>query len=128
MNVLVRESNTTVALVYLAANGYGVMSPISQGHPIAETGYAAGDWQTWEAVDKRMVEASDGVVVLNIHGLMASVGVRAEVVHAATLGKPLSVMTPLGSVYGFVEGDAAVTFLTFRFGLQALTGNEGDNG
>lgn len=123
-----RFEAANLAAGHLASLGYGVISPISQGHPIAETGLAAGDWETWAAVDKRMIDASDAVVVLNIHGLSQSVGVRAEVIHAFGQGKAFSVMTPVGSLYSFIEGDDAILHLAATLGIVPLIENEEAHG
>ena len=113
-----RFTQANYAAGHLAGKGYGVMSPISQGHPIAETGLAAGDWETWAAVDKRMIDAADAVVVLDIPGLSKSEGVRAEVAYAIEKGKTLAVMAPLvPDVYAYKHDDEAVLFLLHKLGL-----------
>ena len=74
---------------YLFKHGLLVFSPISHSHPIAYYG-TPGDWETWEAFDRRMIAACDEIGVLMLDGWEESTGVRAEIAIARELGKPVT--------------------------------------
>lgn len=87
------------AAKWLFNKGYGVISPISQGHAIGQLGGVSGDWAAWEKTDLRMIKAADALIVLNIPGMRESTGVTAEVAFARFHDLPVSYLTPIGNEY-----------------------------
>ena len=74
--------------------GKTVFSPIAHSHSICLLGLPL-DWAFWERHDLEFLQMCDEVVVLIVDGWQASVGVRAEIVIARKLGKPVSFLSPL---------------------------------
>ena len=68
------------------AAGTHVFSPISHTHPIAEAHALPGEWAFWEAYDRAMLSRCSRVIVLQLEGWEASVGVAAELEIAREMG------------------------------------------
>lgn len=101
------------AAAWLKRHGWAVLSPIVMGHPIAAmSGGTAqgGSFERWRRECLAMLDACDAVVVLALGGLHASEGVRAEIIRAAHMGKPVRMMVPVthGHDYTFADTDAAL--------------------
>lgn len=73
----------------LMAAGIFVFSPISHTHPIAEAHALPGSWEFWEAYDRAMLSRCSRVIVLQLEGWEASVGVAAELALAAEFALPV---------------------------------------
>ena len=65
-----------------------VFSPIAHTHPIADIADVPTDWEYWAEYDKRMIDACDELMAIDLKGVLESTGVRAEVAYAAETGKP----------------------------------------
>lgn len=74
----------------LMKSGMHVFSPIAHTHPIALAGDLPRGWDYWEAFDRKMIAACDGVLVLRLDGWDKSKGVTAEIAIAKELGKPVA--------------------------------------
>jgi hypothetical protein len=74
----------------LIREGYHVYSPIAASHYIAVYGDVKGDWKTWKAYDERMISFCDELwVATEMDGWQSSVGVKAEIAYAESIGKPV---------------------------------------
>ena len=73
---------------WLIEEGFMVFSPIAHTHPIAEVADVPTDWEYWQEYDRRMIDACDELMVIDMVGLKESTGVKAEVAYAAETGKP----------------------------------------
>ncbi len=92
----VREQRFTIATrvaAQLIRAGHQVFSPISHSHPIAANGVPS-DWTSWEAFDRRMLEACDELVVLMLDGWRESRGVQAEIDLAIEMDLPIRYLRP----------------------------------
>lgn len=52
-----------------------------------------GDFKTWETLDLRCVQESDGLIVCLMPGWDKSIGVQAEIAHAESLNKSIYYLT-----------------------------------
>lgn len=81
------------ALLILA--GVPVFSPIAHTHPVAVHGKLPLDHSfDWLAVDRPMMEAAKGCVVLRAEGWQDSIGVLHEIRFFRSQGKPVYYMDP----------------------------------
>ena len=63
-----------------------IFSPIVHSHPLVAHGHGT-DWATWEAHDKRIIDACDELWVLCADRWEASVGIKGEMKHANETAK-----------------------------------------
>ena len=77
-----------VALKLMKA-GFGVISPISQSHPIATQCDVGGTFDFWEELDYNLILRCDMVMVYRQEGWERSEGVRKEVDFAKQNGIPV---------------------------------------
>ena len=85
-----REDAALRATVALFNHGRTVYSPIVYSAPLFNAGVGAtGQYEEWEALDRRMIQACDMLWVLTIEGWRESKGIRAEVAYASGLNKPM---------------------------------------
>jgi len=83
------------ATTLLMRAGIPVFSPIAHTHPIEKIGGLVGmSHDFWMAVDKPMVDAARGVIVLMQPGWSTSKGVCMEIAWAKKDHKPVIYMTP----------------------------------
>lgn len=90
-NVAVREQRFRAACAAAAAlirAGHAVFCPIAHSHPLVEHGLPT-EWALWERSARAFLERRDEMVVLMLEGWEESVGVRAEIMVADELGKPV---------------------------------------
>ena len=80
------------ACALLITAGIPVFSPIVHSHPIA--GLDPLDHDIWMPLDRAMVEAAGGLIVLKLEGWSRSVGVSEEIEWFAEMGKPIVYMEP----------------------------------
>jgi len=73
----------------LAMEGYVVIAPIAHSHPLAIYGGLRGDWDSWRKQDEAFIRASKEVLVPKVRGWDTSVGIRAEIDFARSLGIPV---------------------------------------
>ena len=83
----VRRIMLTLVSTKLAVAGITVFSPITQSHEQEKTGLMAGDYDTWQKTDRKMVEKMDEVWVLILDGWKQSKGVTDEIYWAKRKGK-----------------------------------------
>jgi hypothetical protein len=76
------------ATAALISAGHVVFSPIVHSHPLVAFGLA-GNWETWERIDRAFLERFDEVAVLMLDGWDQSIGVQAELRIAREMGKPV---------------------------------------
>jgi len=76
------------AVAALIRQGKAVISPIAHNHAICRYGLPR-DWRVWQRHDLALLALCVEVVVLKLDGWQQSVGVRAEIAAARTLGKPV---------------------------------------
>jgi hypothetical protein len=81
------------ATARLLLDGQHVYCPVVHGHPLVRHGLSA-DWSFWERFDRSHLERSNEVVVLTLDGWRDSVGLLAELRHAADLRKPVRYVEP----------------------------------
>jgi len=84
------------AVAKLLREGHAVFSPIIHSHPLVSHGLPT-DWSFWERQDLAHLQRCDELVVLMLDGWEQSVGVQAEIQHAAELGKPVWYRAPVPS-------------------------------
>ncbi len=83
------------AVMAVVAEAFGdrekvcVYSPICHNHPISLHHPLPAAWDFWRDVDFPMIEHCDALVVLRMDGWRESVGIKAEIDHAAGLGMPV---------------------------------------
>lgn len=83
------------AAALLIRSGIPVFSPIAHSHGIAEIGdIDPYDHGIWLPVDKPMMDAAGGIIVLQLDGWYNSYGLQAEVFEFRQTGKPVVYMTP----------------------------------
>jgi hypothetical protein len=73
----------------LMMKGFHLIEPIASTHHKAQRFNLPPDYAFWKERCKRMVFASDGVIVLKIDGWEESIGVQDEIKIANELGKPV---------------------------------------
>ena len=80
----------------LIRSGVPVYSPIAHTHPIAQFGdIDPFDHDIWLPLDRPMMDAACGLIVLKLEGWSRSLGVIAEMKHMAGFGnKPIVFMEP----------------------------------
>ncbi|MDH5184381.1 MAG: DUF1937 family protein [Gammaproteobacteria bacterium] len=84
------QAVTDLAASKVAA-GEHILSPITHGHALAMTDHKLPmEFEYWEALCKKMIDACDEVMVLTLEGWKESVGVQAEIRYAVETGKPVS--------------------------------------
>lgn len=71
--------------------GFMVFSPIAHTHPIAVRHKLPGEFDYWEAYDRRMISHCDLLYILTIPGWRESRGVQAEIQIARDLGIDVSI-------------------------------------
>lgn len=101
------------AAAWLKRHGWAVLSPIVMGYPVDAMNACTaqgGSFERWRRECFAMLDVCDAVVVLALGGLHASEGVRAEIIRAAHMGKPVRMMVPVthGHDYIFAPTDAAL--------------------
>ena len=89
-----RYEAACVATAHLIKQGFPVISPIVHSHVLhAELG-CGGDWETWAAIDRQLIDASIELWVLMLDGWEMSKGVAAEIDYADELGTSVSMLDP----------------------------------
>lgn len=84
------------AAAWLTNLGKSVYAPIVHSHPIAEAMDCQPlGWDFWQNIDRRIIEACETVVVLQLEGWRESIGVMAELQYATELGKRINYLIPL---------------------------------
>lgn len=84
-----------VCAAEILSAGAHVFSPIAHSHPIAELGHLQGTaFDAWRDYDERMIHCCTCVVVLCIPGWQDSVGVRAEIEYALSIGREVHYVEP----------------------------------
>lgn len=75
--------------------GVPVYSPIAHTHPVAMIGCIdPHNHDFWLPIDKPMMDAASGLIVLMLDGWLTSRGVAYETEVFAAAGKPIVYMTP----------------------------------
>jgi hypothetical protein len=74
--------------------GHFVFSPIAHTHPIAKAGELPLGYDYWHRYDERMFLACDALWVLMLPGWEESMGVRAEIEAAHSLGVSVTYIEP----------------------------------
>lgn len=85
----IRRIQLTLVSTKLAVAGVTVFSPITQSHEQEMTGLLAGDYDTWQKTDRKMVEKMDELWVLMLEGWNHSKGVTDEIYWANRKGKKI---------------------------------------
>ena len=87
------------AMGELVRSGLSVFSPITHSHPLAEHGGLDGvDGALWEHVNRPMVNAARGLIVVMLSGWCESLGVQHEICEFNKAGKPVLYYDPVGEV------------------------------
>ena len=76
----------------LIREGKIIFSPVAHSHALCQYDLPL-DWEFWQQLDRRFLEACDEVVVLILDGWRESVGIQAEMAIAHALGKPVSFLS-----------------------------------
>lgn len=69
--------------------GYNLLEPIACSHPVARMFALPTGYEFWKKRDRKMIEVSDGVIVVQMKGWLTSVGVTDEIQYALSIGKPV---------------------------------------
>ena len=72
----------------ISEEGLNVFSPVTHSHPLVKSG-CAGDWKSWEKIDREYLGISKRVLVLLLKGWDTSTGVLAEIKIARKMGLPV---------------------------------------
>lgn len=83
----------------LMLKGFLVFSPIAHSHPIAMQNDLPTDIDYWMEFDKSFLEWADELVILNIQGWSASIGVDMERKIAYKKRMPISIFTPINNIF-----------------------------
>lgn len=83
---IARFDAAALASAEIIKAGLNVFSPIVHSHPLTQHGLN-GDWQTWVEIDHDWIRRCDEVWVLELRGWERSVGVRAEIEFAESIGR-----------------------------------------
>ena len=75
----------------LIRQGKPTFSPVAYSHPLCRYSLPL-DWQFWQRIDLAFLAICDEVIVLKLDGWERSVGVKAEIAAARTLGKPVTLV------------------------------------
>jgi hypothetical protein len=79
------------AAAYLIRRGVHVFCPIAHTHPIALHGALdPRNHDLWLALDRKMMDAAAGLIVVMMEGWDTSVGIRHEMTVFANARKPIS--------------------------------------
>lgn len=88
-------SSVCLQAAVLIRRGISVYSPIAHTHPIAEHGRLDPlDHDIWLPVDRPLMDAAKGLIVLKLEGWSRSYGLAHEIEVFASAGKPVIYMTP----------------------------------
>ena len=74
--------------------GADVFSPITYGHLMCLRFDLPRSWDFWKRFDLEMLRRSDALLVLQLPGWAASVGLGAEIQHAQEMQKPIEYIDP----------------------------------
>lgn len=85
----------TAAAICIRA-GIMVVSPIAHSHPIAVNGGIEGHYEAWRDLDEALIDASRGIIVVEMDGWQQSEGIAFEVELAKSIGLPVFYMKPEG--------------------------------
>jgi len=75
----------------LSKIGYVVFSPIVHSHPMSVHHDMPGDWAFWSKIDYKFIDACREIWVLDMDGWDKSVGIKAEMEYAKSIGKMVSI-------------------------------------
>lgn len=78
------------AAAKMMAAGHHIFSPIAHTHGICEQGTYLGlayPYEFWKKFDEEMLRLCSELWVLRMDGWEESVGIKAEIVYAASIGK-----------------------------------------
>lgn len=78
----------------LMHDGNIVFSPISHSHHIAAQNELECGWDYWKKFDESFIEWCDVVIVVMLIGWEKSKGVKAEIIIADKIGKPVEYIDP----------------------------------
>lgn len=79
----------------LISLGYGVFSPISQCHPIAQEGELPTSWEYWKEYDEKILSICSELCILTLDGWRESKGIQGEVKIAREKGIFVTTISPL---------------------------------
>lgn len=100
-----RFRQVCAAAARLMRGGHHIFSPIAHSHPIALAGNLPGDFEYWRAYDEAMIAACAEVWVLRLDGWQDSKGIEAEIMIAASTGKPVRFINLCGCGAVHVDGE-----------------------
>jgi hypothetical protein len=83
----------------LIRQGKSTYSPIAYSHPLSRYNLPL-DWKFWQRHDLDFLAICSEMVVLKLPGWEESVGVRAEIAAARTLGKPVTFLDVVDAADG----------------------------
>ena len=79
----------------MVKQGYHVLGPISQSHPMAiHANLHNTSWEFWKALDTNMLRRCDLMFIATMKGWDKSRGVRGEIIVAGTLEIPVYLIHP----------------------------------
>lgn len=109
------------AAAWLKGLGFSVLSPVAMGHAVVSSLAGASlpvEFSGWRHECLVLLSMSDAVLVLDLPGLNESRGVDAELGHAARLGLPVRLLTPLTHGHRYQLQDIDVAGWALRRGQQ----------
>jgi hypothetical protein len=75
--------------------GEVIFSPIVHSHPLTRCGVEMpGTWDFWQHIDRTFIDYCEELHVLCLDGWDKSVGVKAEIEYAQSIGKHIEYRTP----------------------------------
>jgi hypothetical protein len=85
------------AVAWCLNNGIYVFSPILHSHQLAIDHRLSFEHEFWKVYNYAMIDASDGILILDIDGVRESKGVNDELDYARSTRKSIEFLWPVGS-------------------------------
>jgi hypothetical protein len=89
-----RAELVTYIGVQIIKEGHMIWGPITESDRYATHGLEDTDWEFWKEHDLSMLDTCEELWVICLGGWKESVGVRAEIQHAADTGKVIRYVDP----------------------------------
>ena len=106
-----RYFQTMIACKALHDRGVPVISPIVYGHQFAQEFGAPIDYDYWETLNQALTDKADQLVVLQLFGWNASVGIAKELLNFSAQDKYIGYIT-MREIYSLKYEGAKVQFRT----------------
>ena len=89
----IRFETVTFVLAELSRQGKVCFSPITHSHKVSVDFGVDGEWEFWQSIDFKFLDACQSIIVLKLDGWDRSRGVLAEIEYAKQSGMKLYQIT-----------------------------------